>query len=77
MHRHMNVEKTALIFGLNSQEPQQMHCPESAFEKQISPNVSLRLVRSYSIRHIRFIIIKCQNMSVTSRHSNNSHCSMG
>jgi len=73
IHDHTNVKKTALSSGLNTQEPLQIHWPEMAFEKQTSPNVSLRLVRSYSIRHIQFVTLKCQIMSVTILHSNNSH----
>jgi hypothetical protein len=67
------LKETALSFGLNSQEPLQMHWPEWAFGKQNSPNINLIFVRSYSIRHIGFVIIKQQNMSVTILHSNNSH----
>jgi hypothetical protein len=70
------LKETALSFRLNSQESVQTHWPERALEKQISLNVSLRLVRSYSIRHIRFVIIKWRNMPVTSLHLNNSHYRM-
>lgn len=67
------LKEMALSFGLNSQELLQLHWPEWTLEKHISPNVNLRLVRSYSIGYIGFIIIKCRNVSVTSLHSNNSH----
>jgi hypothetical protein len=39
-------------------------------------NSSYRIRNNNSIRHIGFVIIKCQNMSFTSLHSNNSHYRM-